>query len=240
MHKQAVVIAIVLVALVSTNCSDPPLPAATPTPETFGEWLEGEELEWYTRIPSSARRDVEFYYSVLGYDQTFEWLTVKVRKLDNGAYTTAWLPELTVPLPTPEESLTAEELAKIESLDGRLYETFMRDWNMGVGIYAPDVEPLDREMFVGGLIDAQFRRLREGLGDTPAAIPPVAELLNADGLEIYEALDAFWQERFWEQVADRYLTGQAQSGNIFPTFQDWETKNTFNQLALQYEQYIRP
>ncbi len=212
--------------------------AANPTPETFGEWLHGDELAWYNRISKSAREDVEFFYSVRGYDETFEWLTTKVQKLDNGTYTTVWLPELTVPLPTPEESLNDKELARLKGLDDRLRAAFLRDWGRGAAVNAPEVEPLSRQVFVEGLIDEQFRQFRKGLRDTPIAIPPVEDLVLTDGLKVYESLNSFWQERFLEQVADRYLSGQATSGNMFPSFQDWATKNEYNDMILAFEPFI--
>lgn len=238
MHRKAVVMAIVLVALVSANCSDPPLPEPTATPETFGEWLKGEELEWYTRIPSSTRRDVEFYYSVLGYDQTFAWLTDSVRRLDDGSYSAAWLPDLMAPLSPIEESLTDVELAKLRRLDDRLYKVFVDEWDLGATIHAPDVEPLDRKVYVANRVDEESRRLRKGLDSMPTEIPPIEDLVQADGLKVYNTLDPFWQERFLEAVARSYVNGQV-SESMLPSLGDWETKNTFNQLVLQYEQHTR-
>lgn len=238
MHVHVAVTA-VLVVLFSINCSNPtpPSPSVTPTPETFGESLEGDELAWYNRISNSERRDIEFFYSVVGYDATYEWLTTKVRRQDDGTYSTRSLPSLTVPLPTFEESFTTDELAKLKSLDERLHKTLVEDWESGAHIQAPAVEPLDREVFVASRVDQEFRRLRKILADLPSEIPPVADLLHADGLEVYRALDPEWQERFLDHVARTYVRGQV-TGGIFPSFGDWEVKNLFNGLIFQYQGVI--
>ena len=234
MNQLVVATAIALMVLFGVSCSDDHAPTAPePPPETFGQQIEGKELEWYTRITDTARKDVEFYHSVLGYDETLAWLTGKVRRLEDGSYSTAWLPDLTAPLPSFEESLTDAELEKLGSLEARLYQAFVEQWELGASIHAPEAEPLDREVYVSNRVDEEFRRLRKALDGLPTEIPPIEKLVHAEGLKVYNSLDPFWQGQFMDVIARAYIDGQA-SGGLFPSLEDWETKNTFNRLALQF------
>ena len=212
----------------------------SPYKKTFGELLlDKDKLAWYNRLSESARREVEFYYSVYGYDDTNYWLNSKVERFSDGSYSTESIPVFTTNLPGISTVLTSEEIEKLEEqLDDKLQRAFYEEWDRGAIIYAPKIEPLDRSVYAANLVDEKVRRFKDALAKAPDELPKLEELLHDDGLELYNALHPQIQESFMWTVMEEYVRGRVEPA-MFPSLGSLESKNKLNELIVQYEMFLQ-
>ena len=210
----------------------PDSPAPTPTEipsqqaETFGETLQGDALKWYDSLPQVNRNDIEFFASALGHDAAGEWINRALPEVD--AY--GMSPHLTAPLPSFADSLSADETAKLQSLDQRIEDAFTESWEFGVAVQAPVSPPSDPASYVEGLVTERVKTLRELLMAIPAAIPPAEAILHPDELAAYETLHPELRELFWLQTAKTYAQGLTVGRGEFPALNETQVKDLFSQF----------
>jgi len=202
----------------------PQLPALpTDEPETFAETLTGDALKWYNWMPQTHKDDIDFYAEAFGYEAARGWINSALP--EGGAYGIP--PPLTAQLPSFNDALTADEQAKLQSLDQRILDAFTTTWSFGIDVRA--VNTPDPAAHTQERVSARVVELRELLVAIPSVIPPQWELLHDDELAIFESLHPDLQELFWTEVATAYVQGLTVGRGAFPALNETEVKDLFSQ-----------
>ena len=253
MNRIALIVSLVLPLLLILGCGNdipettprfgtavPPRSSASTTlPKLpFQATLDAEAVARYDRLTPAQHKDLDFYAEAVGNRAARLWLFSYPKNLS-----VLLLPEITVPLPALERALTKKEVSKLYALDSRIRDPFVKNWEYGLKIHAPDPSDptsalafTDPAAFVTGKTEEYEGQLKEVLMAIPAELPPIEEILSSEAVAQYRRWHPDMKEEFWNDVGGIYARGMTVGRGNFPPLTDSEIKEFFSTIAASISQ----
>ncbi len=233
----------------------------------FGASLEGETLALYERLDEGGRADIELYAAALGHEAAARSLLAlrdmelermegeqevspaadsgdagsSAQRSEEGAtapvvhfYTPG---DFRAPLPSLEDALSADEKAKLDSLDPHIRKAFVQGWEHSSPMAVTVPDPRDHNAWLafidpGGYVAGRVERIVEEekgvLMSVPAEIPPIEDLVYPEVVAEFEGLHPDLKERFWGEVGIAYGRGMTVGKGAFGPLTEEQTRKLFS------------
>ena len=137
-------------------------------------------------LTPAQHKDLDFYAEAVGNRAARLWLFSYPKNLS-----VLLLPEIT-PLPALERALTKKEVSKLYALDSRIRDPFVKNWEYGLKIHAPDPSDptsalafTDPAAFVTGKTEEYAGQLKKVLMALPVKLPPIEEIASSEAVAQY-------------------------------------------------------
>ena len=203
--------------------------------------IETEALVQYARLMSVGRADFEFFVRGVGLEEAEESLL---------AFTAGWNTRFHIPssafispLPPLKNALSADETAKLRALDSRIRDPFVKNWEYGLKIHAPDPSDptaalafTDPAAFVAEKTEEYEGQLKKVLRAIPAELPPIEEILSSEAVAQYRRWHPDMKEEFWNDVGGIYARRMTVGRGAFPPLTDSQIKDYFSTIAASISQ----
>ncbi len=195
-----------------------------------------DALARYARLDIYGRTSFEYFAKVMSLEAAAESL------LALGEWEEYFIqPDFRVPLPNLESTLSADEKAKLESLDPRIRDPFVESWQRGVHLYAPypsnesaGLAFTDPKAYAAAETDREAKLRREVLRSLPLELPSIADLVSTRIAGEYEQLRPETKEQFWKQVGASYAQGLILGKGEFPPLAEKETSTYFTHKVYSW------